>query len=151
MREREVHDHPSRTLTSIKDRSLKLIRRLFVVSAAALMLIAGSQAVSAAAATPGTALKTPIAAHVADGSYRVAEKGRRARNRIRRNRRNRNRKRNLGIGLGLTAGAIAIGAAAAAAREREEYRACRRVERRCGRRHGWETRRWYRCVENRGC
>ncbi|NNJ75599.1 MAG: hypothetical protein HKP56_10600, partial [Anderseniella sp.] len=53
--------------------------------------------------------------------------------------------------LGLAAGAIAIGAAAAAAREREEYRACRRVEKRCGRRHGWETRRWYRCVENRGC
>ncbi len=122
-----------------------MIRRLFVVPAAALMLIAGSQAASAAAATPGTASKTPIVAHAADGSYKVADKKRN------RNRRNRNRKRNLGIGLGLAAGAIAIGAAAAAAREREEYRACRRVERRCGRRHGWETRRWYRCVENRGC
>lgn len=125
-----------------------MIRRLFVVPAAALMLIAGSQAASAATATPGTASKTPIVAHAADGSYKVADKNRK---RIRRNRRKRNRRRNLGIGLGLAAGAIAIGAAAAAAREREEYRACRRVERRCGRRHGWETRRWYRCVENRGC
>ncbi|MEP0330633.1 MAG: hypothetical protein ABJM26_19485 [Anderseniella sp.] len=125
-----------------------MIRRLFVVSAAALMLMAGSQGASAAANAPGTAAKTPIAAHSADGSYKVAKK---ARNRNRRNRRKRNRRRNMGIGLGLAAGAIAIGAAAAAAREREEYRACRRVERRCARRHGWETRRWYRCVENRGC
>jgi hypothetical protein len=151
MREREVHDHRSRTLTSIEDRSLKLIRRLFVVSAAALMLMAGSQAASAAATAPGTAMKTPIAAHAADGSYKIAKQERRARKRIRRNRPKRNRRRNLGIGLGLAAGAIAIGAAAAAAREREAYRACRRVERRCARRHGWETRRWYRCVENRGC
>ena len=117
-----------------------MIRRLFVVSAAAVMLIAGSQAASAAAAAPGTALKTPIATHAVDGSYKIADKTR-----------NRNRKRNLGIGLGLAAGAIAIGAAAAAAREREEYRTCRHIERRCARRHGWETRRWYRCVENRGC
>ena len=125
-----------------------MIRRLFVVSAAALMLMAGSQVASAAGNAPGTAAKTPIAAKAADGSYKVANK---ARKRIRRNRRKRNRTRNLGIGLGLAAGASAIGAAAAAAREREEYRACRRVERRCARRHGWETRRWYRCVENRGC
>lgn len=125
-----------------------MIRRLFVVSATAVMLFAGSQAASAAAVTPETGVKAPVAAHAADGSYKVADK---KRNRIRRNKRNRNRKRNLGIGLGLAAGAIAIGAAAAAAREREEYRACRRVERRCSRRHGWETRRWYRCVENRGC
>lgn len=122
-----------------------MIRRLFVVPATAAMLIAGSQAASAAAATPGTALKTPIAAHAADGSYKVADKNR---NRVRRNR---NRKRKQGIGLGLAAGVIAIGAAAAVAREREEYRTCRRVERRCARRHGWETRRWYRCVENRDC
>lgn len=125
-----------------------MIRKLFVVSAAALLLMAGSQVASAAANAPGTAAKTPIAAQAADGSYKVAKK---ARKRIRRNRRKRNRRRNLGIGLGLAAGAIAIGAAAAAAREREEYRACRRIERRCARRHGWETRRWYRCVENRDC
>ncbi len=128
-----------------------MIRRLFVVSATALMLMAGSQVASAAATAPGAVIKTPIAAHAADGSYKIAKKERRARKRIRRNRRNRSRRRNLGIGLGLAAGAIAIGAAAAAAREREEYRACRRIERRCTRRHGWETRRWYRCVENRGC
>ena len=128
------------------DRSLKLIRRLFVVSATAAMLIAGSLAASAATDIPATATQAPIAAPAADGSYKVADKKRK-----RRNKRKRNRRRNLGIVLGLAAGAIAIGAAAAAAREREEYRACRRVERRCGRRHGWETRRWYRCVENRGC
>ena len=115
------------------------------------MLIAGSQVASAAATAPGVAIKTPIAAHVVDGSYKIAKQERRARNRIRRNKRKRNRKLNLGIGLGLAAGAIAIGAAAAAAREREEYRACRRIERRCARRHGRETRRWYRCVENRDC
>ncbi len=128
-----------------------MIRKLFVVSAAALLLMAGSQVASAAANAPGTAAKTPIAAQAADGSYKVAKKQRKARKRVRRNRRKSNRRRNLGIGLGLAAGAIAIGAAAAAAREREEYRACRRIERRCARRHGWETRRWYRCVENRDC
>ncbi|WP_337659886.1 hypothetical protein [Anderseniella sp. Alg231-50] len=128
-----------------------MVRKLFAVSATALMLMAGSQIASAAAIAPGVAVKAPIAAPAADGSYKVAKKQRRARNRIRRNRRKRNRRRNLGIGLGLTAGAIAIGAVAAAAREREEYRACRRIERRCARRHGWETRRWYRCVENRDC
>ncbi|MEO9873699.1 MAG: hypothetical protein ABJF69_02680, partial [Anderseniella sp.] len=79
-----------------------MIRRLFVVSAAALMLMAGSQGASAAANAPGTAAKTPIAAHSADGSYKVAKK---ARNRNRRNRRKRNRRRNMGIGLGLAAGA----------------------------------------------
>lgn len=126
-----------------------MIRRLFVVSATALMLMAGSQVASAAATAPGIAAQAPIAAPAADGSYKIAIKERRVRNRIRRNKRN--RRRNLGIGLGLAAGAIAIGAAAAAAREREEYRACRRIERRCARRHGWETRKWYRCVENRDC
>lgn len=132
-------------------RSLELIRKLFAVSAAALMLAAGSPSASAAAATPGIIVQPSIAAHASPGSFKVAKKERRARNRIRRNKRKRNRRRNLGIGLGLAAGAIAIGAAAAAAREREEYRACRRIERRCARRHGWETRRWYRCVENRDC
>lgn len=126
-----------------------MIRRLFVVSATALMLMAGSQVASAAATAPGIAARAPIAVPAVGASYKIANKERRARNRIRRNKRN--RKRNLGIGLGLAAGAIAIGAAAAAAREREEYRACRRVERRCARRHGWETRKWYRCVENRDC
>lgn len=128
-----------------------MIRKLFAVPAAALMLMAGSQVASAAATAPGMTAWTPIAAHAMDGSYKIANKERKSRNRIRRNKRNRTKRRNLGIGLGLAAGAIAIGAAAAAAREREEYRACRRVERRCARRHGWETRRWYRCVENRDC
>ena len=133
------------------DRSLELIRNLFAALAAALMLVAGSLSASAAATAPGTAARLSIVTQAIPGSYKVAKKERRAHNRIRRNRRKRNRRRNLGIGLGLAAGAIAIGAAAAAAREREEYRACRRIERRCARRHGWETRRWYRCVENRDC
>ena len=126
-----------------------MIRKLFAVSAAVLMLAAGSPGASASATAPAIAAQPSVATHALPGSYKIAKKERRARNRIRRNKRN--RRRNLGIGLGLAAGAIAIGAAAAAAREREEYRACRRIERRCARRHGWETRRWYRCVENRDC
>ncbi|MGI9513747.1 MAG: hypothetical protein ACR2OL_12665 [Anderseniella sp.] len=128
-----------------------MIRKLFAVSAAALMLAAGSLSVSTAATAPAIAAQPSIATHASPGSYKVAKKERRAHDRIRRNRRKRNSRRNLGIGLGLAAGAIAIGAAAAAAREREEYRTCRRIERRCARRYGWETRRWYRCVENRDC
>ncbi len=133
-----------------------MIRKLCAASVTALMLVAGSQSASAAAAAPGAAARPAIVTDASPGSYKVAKNERRASNRIRRNKhrrnkRKRNRSRNLGIGLGLAAGAIAIGAAAAAAREREEYRACRRIERRCARRHGWETRRWYRCVEDRDC
>jgi hypothetical protein len=68
-------------------------------------------------------------------------------NRVRRNRggrRGSNRGRN--IGLGIAAGIIGLGAAAAAAdaarRDRRRYGRCERVERRCARRHGWETRRF---------
>jgi len=123
---------------------------LLAVSATTLMLIAGSQAASAITVAPEVFNKAPMSTTKADGSYKVAKAKPRARNRIRRNRRN-NKRRNLGIGLGLAAGAIALGAAAAAARDREEYGSCRRVERSCARRHGWETRRWDNCVEDRGC
>ena len=131
-----------------KDRRLKLIRKLLTGSATAFFVVAGSQMASATAAAPGVVTQAPISTTAADGSYKVAKKKRRIRNR---NRRRNRRNNNLGIGLGLAAGAIALGAAAAAAREREEYGSCRRVERRCARRHGWETRRWYRCVEDRDC
>lgn len=109
------------------------------------MLMAGSQAVSAKMVAPEAFNKAPVSTSKSDDSYKIAKKKRRGRNR------RSGRRRNLGIGLGLAAGALALGAAAAAAREREEYGACRRVERRCARRHGWETRRWYNCVEDRGC
>ena len=132
----------------LKDRSLKLIRKVLAVSATALMVMAGSQAATAKTVVPDTFQKAPVGAVKADGSYKVARAKRRYR--YSRNRR-RNARRNLGIGLGLAAGAIALGAAAAAAREREQYGACRRIERRCARRFGWETRRWYNCVEDRGC
>ncbi|NNJ75598.1 MAG: hypothetical protein HKP56_10595 [Anderseniella sp.] len=132
-----------------------MIRKLLAVSATALMLMAGSQVASATATAPQVTGKAPVSTITADGSYKIAQNTRRARNRNR-NRRGRrgNRGRNLGIGLGIAAGAIALGAAAAAARDRDEYRgrrSCRRVERRCARRHGWETRRWFNCVEDRGC
>ena len=111
------------------------------------MLMAGSQAASATATAPQVTGKAPVSTITADGSYKIA-----------RNHRKRghhgNRGRNLGIGLGIAAGAIALGAAAAAARDHDETRgerSCRRVERKCARRHGWESRRWYRCVDNRGC
>ena len=121
-----------------------MVRKLLAVSATTLMLMAGSQAASAKTMAPEAFNKAPVSTSKADGSYKVAKKKRRGRNR-------RNRRRNLGIGLGLAAGALALGAAAAAARDREEYGACRRVERRCARRHGWETRRWDNCVEDHGC
>ena len=65
------------------------------------------------------------------------------------------------IGLGVGLGMLAIGAAAASAsaREREYYddeyyyrgnRAYRRAAQRCADRYGWETRRWYRCMDRQG-
>ena len=121
-----------------------MIKKMLAVSATTLMLMASSQTASATIMAPEAFNKAPVSTSGADGSYKVAK------NKRKRNRR-KNRRLNLGIGLGLAAGAIALGAAAAAARDREEYGACRRVERRCARRHGWETRRWYNCVEDRGC
>ncbi len=127
-----------------------MIRKLLAVSATSLMLLAGSQSAPAKTLAPEAFKQAPISTSEADGRYRVANAKNRDRHRRRKHRRG-NSRRNLEIGLGLAAGVIALGAAAAAAREREEYGACRRVERRCARRHGWETRRWYYCVEDRGC
>jgi len=132
------------------DRSLKLIRKLLAVSAMSLMLLAGSQVASAETVAPEAFSKAPTSTSQSDGSYKVAKTKNSHRRRHRRNHRRYNQ-RNLGIGLGLAAGIIALGAAAAAAREREEYGTCRRIERGCARRHGWETRRWFNCVEDRGC
>ena len=134
-----------------EDRSLKLIKKALAVSVASLMLLAGSQTASANTLAPAVinqAPTAPVNAAKADGSYTVAAAKRG--NRYRRHHRRQTR-RNLAIGLGLAAGAIALGAAAATAREREQYGACRRIERRCARRFGWETRRWFNCVEDRGC
>lgn len=131
-----------------------MIRKLFAVSATALMLMAGSQVASATATAPQVTGKAPVSTITADGSYKIAQNNRKARKRNRNRKRRGNRGRNLGIGLGIAAGAIALGAAAAAARDRDETRSersCRRVERKCARRHGWETRRWENCVDDRGC
>lgn len=119
-----------------------MIRKLFAVSATALMLMAVPHSASAVSTAPEMTSKAPVSKAAPDGSYKIAKK--------KRNRR-RNRGRNLGIGLAIGAGALALGAAAAAARDREEYGSCRRVERRCARRYGWETRRWFNCVEDRDC
>ena len=109
--------------------------------------MAGSQAVSAKDVAPEAFNKAPAGPARADASYKVAKNNGRSGNRNRHN----NSSHNLGVGLGLAFGAIALGAAAAAAREREEYGTCSRVQHRCARRYGWETRRWYNCVEDRGC
>ena len=114
------------------------------------MLLAGTQVVSAETVAPEASTKAPVGTSQSHGSYKVAKAKNSHRRRHRRNRRRYNQ-RNLDIGLGLAAGVIALGAAAAAAREREEYGACRRTERHCARRYGWETRRWYNCVEDLGC
>jgi hypothetical protein len=70
------------------------------------------------------------------------------------------KKQRIGLGVGL--GAIALGAAAASAnaRHRDYYdddyydyrssRAYRRAANRCADRFGWETRRWYRCMDRAG-
>ncbi|MEE4239245.1 MAG: hypothetical protein V2I51_21200 [Anderseniella sp.] len=64
------------------------------------------------------------------------------------------------VALGVGLGALAIGAAAAAAHDRRYYeeedyeyrggRAYRRAANRCADRYGWETRRWYRCMDRQG-
>jgi hypothetical protein len=65
-----------------------------------------------------------------------------------------------GIALGVGLGALAVGAAAAAAHDRRRHydddyeyrggRAYRRAANRCADRYGWETRRWYRCMDRQG-
>lgn len=66
-----------------------------------------------------------------------------------------------GVALGIGLGALAVGAAAAAAHDRNRYyrdeeynyyegRAYRRAAHRCADRYGWETRRWYRCMDRQG-
>lgn len=71
------------------------------------------------------------------------------------------KKKRIGIGVAAGLGALAIGAAAAAAHERNRYyrddyyeysdrRAYRRAANRCADRYGWETRRWYRCMDRQG-
>lgn len=127
-----------------------MIKKLIVGSASAFMLTVGMQSASAATVAPElhnqssatTAAKT-------DSSFKVAGKARRANPPGRRTNPPGSRG-HYGIGLGL--GAFALGAAAAAAEDRRRSRrSCRRVERRCANRYGWETRRWFRCVENRDC
>lgn len=134
-----------------------MIKELIIGSATAFILTFGAQSASAATVAPelhSEALATTTS--TTDGGFKVAGKARRTNPPGRRTNppgRRTNppgRGGNYGIGLGL--GAFALGAAAAAAEDRRHSRrSCRRVERRCARRHGWETRRWYRCVEDRDC
>ncbi len=137
----------SRERLQLKVRISKLIKKMLAVSATVLVMMAGSQAVSAKTVAPEAFNKVPAGATGTDASSKVAKNSSGSGNRNRSS----NNPHNLGVGLGLAFGAIALGAAAAAAREREEYGTCRRLERRCARRYGWETRRWYNCVEDRGC
>jgi len=131
------------------DGSPDLLRRLSAVAATALLLMmVGSLAASAVVTLDG-ADRAPVAKSLGDGSYKVARDTRRARQRRRKIRRELD-----DIGTGIVEGFLALGAAAAAARDHKVFRrdrSCRRVERRCANRHGWETRRWENCVENRGC
>jgi hypothetical protein len=126
------------------------LKNFLIASAAALLISAGAQAASAYSPMPEVTAKAPVTAPAADGSYKVAQ------NRINNNRRGdrrRNRGRDAAIGLGVAGAIIGLGAAAAAAEARRDRgpRYCRRVERRCADDWGWETRRWFRCVERRGC
>ncbi|MEO1160744.1 MAG: hypothetical protein AAFW74_09865 [Pseudomonadota bacterium] len=126
-----------------------MFRKLSAVAATALIVTAGSQIVSAAVVAPEIADRAPVSKTVSDGSYKVARDTRRARERRRKIRRELD-----DIGTGIVEGFLALGAAAAAARDHKVFRrdrSCRRIERRCAKRHGWETRRWENCVENRGC
>ena len=98
---------------------------------------------------PEVAERVPVSNRADDGSYKVARDTRRARKRRQKIRRELD-----DIGTGIVEGFLALGAAAAAARDHKVFRrdrSCRRVERRCARRHGWEPRRWETCVEHRGC
>lgn len=126
-----------------------MIKKLLTASAVALALMAGSQTASAATVSPEIHNKAPATSTALPaGSYKVADRRRRGgRDRGRRGSR-------VGTGFAIGLGALALGAAAAAAADDRRYRgrsSCRRVERRCARRHGWETRRWFNCVEDRGC
>ncbi|WP_108880007.1 hypothetical protein [Anderseniella sp. Alg231-50] len=126
-----------------------MFRKLSAVAATALIVTAGSQIASAAVVLPGIADRAPLSKSVSGGSYKVARDTRRARERRRKIRRELD-----DIGTGIMEGFLALGAAAAAARDHKVFRrdrSCRRIERRCAKRHGWETRRWENCVENRGC
>jgi hypothetical protein len=132
-----------------------LKKTMMTAAAAVLMFNVNTLTASAYSPMPEVSAKAPVTTP-ADGSYKLAQRVRRG-NRVRRyrgGRRGSNRGRN--IGLGIAAGIIGLGAAAAAAdaarRDRRRYRGrCERVERRCARHHGWETRRFFWCVEDRGC
>jgi len=119
-----------------------MTRKILTISATALLLTIGVQGVSAATVSPEVHNKALVAS-TTDGSYKLAwHKGKK-------------HKLSTGAKVGIGIGAFALGAAAAAAAaDDRRYRgrgSCRNVERRCARRHGWETRRWYWCVEDRGC
>lgn len=129
-----------------RDGSLNMFRRLSAGAATALIVRAGSQIASA---TPEVADRAPVGKSASEGSHKVARDTRRARKR-----RAKIRRQLDDIGAGMVEGFLAPGAIAPAARDYKVFRrdrSCRRVERRCARRHGWETRRWENCVENRGC
>lgn len=124
-----------------------MLSRLPAVAATALLVMLGSLVASAAA--PDIGDRAPVAKSLGVGSFKVARDTRRARERRRKIRRELD-----DIGTGIVEGFLALGAAAAAARDHKVYRrdrSCRRVERRCANRHGWETRRWENCVASRGC
>jgi hypothetical protein len=120
-----------------------MIRKILTISATALLLTIGAQGASAATVSPEVHNKAPVVS-TADGNVKVAwHKGKK-------------HKLSTGAKVGIGIGAFALGAAAAAAaaddrRYRGREGSCNRVERRCARRHGWETRRFYWCVEDRGC
>jgi hypothetical protein len=121
-----------------------MIKKFLTISTTALILAFGVQDASAATVSPEARSKPiTITTSTADGSYKVAGK--------KRNRRGRrgNSGRNIGLGIGIGLGALALGAAAAQADDNSRF--CRRVERRCARRYGWETGSWYDCVEDRNC
>lgn len=121
-----------------------MFRRTFVALSAAAMVFTGAVPVGLAySPEPKVSIEAsePAASALPEGSYQVAGRA----------------GRNFAIGLGV--GALAVGAAAAAANARnraieEEYEdsvSCRRVERRCAREFGWDTRRFDRCVYRAGC
>ena len=120
-----------------------MFKKFMIASAATLLISAGAQTASAYTAMPEVAAKAPVSAPAADGSYKVAHRTGRRHSHTGRN-----------VGLGIATGIIGLGIAAAAAdaaRRDRGPRYCRRVERRCADDWGWETRRWFRCVERRGC
>ncbi|MEM9473232.1 MAG: hypothetical protein AAGA00_14855 [Pseudomonadota bacterium] len=126
-----------------------MLAKFPAVAVTAFIVMAGSQIASATAVAPEVAERPQVGSGAGDGSYKLARDTRRARKR-----RERIRRELDNIGTGFIEGFMALGAAAAAARDHKVFRrdrSCRRIERRCARRHGWETRRWENCVERRGC